>query len=206
MNPLIFLVLLGICLSAQSQMSKDAERARISNERSVLEAGFSREEAACYPQFLVNGCLDEVQVRRRGALADLRRQEIVLNDQERKANGAEQIKKTEDKDLPKKQQQAVDKRAEALKDFDDRMAREQQKNDARASAETNVKSKLDAAAMRDKKTQDKQTIRAAKQVTAAEEVKKYDQRLEKARERQARIAKEKASQVKQPANPLPVPK
>ena len=205
MNKLFVLVLLFVSFAVQSQTSNDAERQRISNERSVLEAGFSSEDTACYKKFLVNRCLDDVKARRGEALADLRRQEILLNDQERKAKGAEQVKKTEEKDSPEKQQQAADKRTDALKDADDRVAKDQRKATDRATATANEKNKLKEAATRTKNAQDKQTSRAAKQATTADEVKKYQQRLEKAQDRQARLAKEKASQTKPSAAPLPVP-
>ena len=68
-----------------AQTSNDAERLRISKERAVLEAGFHRKDAACYQKFMVNNCLDEVKIRRQEALTDLRRQEISIDDQERKA-------------------------------------------------------------------------------------------------------------------------
>lgn len=205
MNKLFVLFLLFVSFSVQSQTSIDAERLRISNERSVLEAGFSGEDTACHKKFLVNRCLDDVKARRGEALADLRRQEILLNDQERKAKGAEQVKKTEEKDSPEKQQQAADKRTDALKDEDDRVAKDQRKATDRATATANEKNKLKEAATRTKNAQDKQTSRAAKQATTADEVKKYQQRLEKAQDRQARLAKEKASQTKPSAAPLPVP-
>ena len=205
MNKLFVLVMLFVSFSARSQPSNDAERARIKDERAALEISSSREDAACYKNYLVNRCLGDVKARRSDALADLRRQEISLNDQERKAKGAEQVKKTEDKESPEKQQQAVDKRGDALRDFDDRMARDQQKNANRATSVANEKSKLADSATRARNAQDKQASRTAKQAASAAEVKKYQQRLEKAQDRQVRLAKEKASQTKSSAAALPVP-
>jgi len=155
---------------------------------------------------LVNNCLDEVKVRRRDALADLRRQEIVLNDDARKAKAAEQLQKTDDKSSPEKLQQEADKRAQAVKDFEDRMARDRQKNADRETLQAGEKAKSDAAAGRIKSNQDKATARAAKQPLQAEERKKYNERVEQAKDRQARYAREKASQTKAPAQPLPVPR
>ena len=188
-----------------AQTSNDAERLRISKERAVLEAGFNRENAACYQKFLVNNCLDEVKVRRQEAFTDLRRQEISIDDQERKAKGAEQLQKTEDKASLEKQQAEADKRAQALRDSDARMEREQQKNADRLKLESNEKSNLETAAAKAKDAQNKQAGRTAKQAAAAEEVKKYNERLEKAKERQARIAKDRAGQSSPSASPLPAP-
>ena len=192
-------------ISVGAQALGDVERLRIGKERTSIEASFASEDAACYKRFLVNDCLNDVKVRRADALTDLRRQEILLNDQDRKAKGAEQVQKTESKDSPEKQQQAADKRAEARRVFDDRMAREQVKSQTRAASGASEKSKLEEAKSRAKSSQDRQASRSAKQAASAEAVNKYKQRLEKSQEREARLAREKASQTKAPANPLPVP-
>ena len=130
MKKWIAFTLLLICIGAQAQTgsdaSRDAERLRIGTDRSRLEAVFALEDTACYTRFFVNSCLDEVKVRRREVLADLRRQEIVLNDEARKSKAAEQLQKTEDKSSPEKLLQEAQKRAQAAKDFEDRMAREKQ--------------------------------------------------------------------------------
>ena len=205
---LLFGLLASLLLSSATvlaQTSNDVERLRISSERAAFEAGFNLEDSACYQKFLVNNCLDEVKIRRRDAMADLRRQEISINDQERKARGAEQVQKTEDKASPEKQQQEADRRAEAMRDFEARMAREKQKNTDRLKLESNEKSNLETAVARAKGAQNKEAGRTVKQAAAAEELKKYNERLEKAKERQARIAKDKASQANPSANPLPAP-
>ena len=188
---------------ALAQTGSDAERERISAERSRLEATFTREDTACYKKFLVNNCLDEVKIRRRDALADLRRQEIVLNDEARKAKGAEQLQKIEDKSSPEKLQLEADKKAQAVKDFADTMARDKQKNADRITLQAGEKANAEAAASRVKNNQDKQARAASKQAAATEELRKYNERQAQAKERQARYARDKASQAKTPAQPLP---
>ena len=203
---LLLLITGTLCsVGSHAQMTADAERLRIGTERARLEARFKREDTACYKKFLVNNCLDEVKVLRREALADLRRQEISLDDQERKIKGAAQIQKTEDKASPEKQQQDADRRAEALKEYEGRLEREKQKNAGRATAQSNEKANADAAAGRVKSSQDKAGARASKQAATVEEVKKYNERQEKAKERQARYAKDQASQTKPGSKPLPTP-
>ena len=197
---------LGILIAgsvALAQTGSDAERERISAERSRLEATFTREDTACYKRFLVNNCLDEVKIRRRDALADLRRQEIVLNDEARKAKGAEQLQKIEDKSSLEKLQLEADKKAQAVKDFADTMARDKQKNADRITLQAGEKANAEAAASRVKNNQDKQARTASKQAAATEELRKYNERQAQAKERQARYARDKASQAKTPAQPLP---
>lgn len=205
MKKWIVSALLVACFGVQGQTRSGAERLRISTERSKLEAAFALEDTACYKRFLVNSCLDEVKARRRDALADLRRQEIVLNDEISKAKAAQQLQKIEDKLASEKLQHEADKRAQAVKDFEDRMARDKQKTADRETLQTVGKAKSEAAAARIKSNQGKEAARTAKQIAAAEELKKYNERQGQAKERQARYARDKASQAKRSAKPLPVP-
>jgi colicin import membrane protein len=68
-----------------------AERERIRDTRASQQALFTSQEAQCYARFAVNDCLIEIRARRRLVLGDLRRQEILLNDAQRKRRGAEQL-------------------------------------------------------------------------------------------------------------------
>ena len=67
------------------------ERERIQQTRASEQAKFVAQEAQCYARFAVNDCLREVRSHRREVLGDLRRQEISLNDAQRKRRGAEQL-------------------------------------------------------------------------------------------------------------------
>ena len=191
--------------SATPLGTTDAERARINAERLKLETGFSLEDAACHKKFLVNSCLDGVKVRRRETLADLRRQEISLDAQERHLKGAEQIRKTEEKSSPLRQQEAADRRAEALTEFQARQERAKQKNEDRVATDAEAKSKTEAAVGRAKGSQDKAAARAGKQSASAEEVRKFNERVAKAKERQARHDRDQRSHTKPASKSLPVP-
>lgn len=189
--------------AALAQTGGDATRTRISEERSRLEATFTLEDTACYKKFLVNNCLDEVKVRRRDALADLRRQEIVLNDEKRKTKAAEQLQKTEDKSSSEKLQLEAEKKSQAAKDFADATVRDKQKNTDRITLQAREKANAEASASRVKSNQDKQARIASKQATVTEELRKYNERQAQSKERQARYARDKASQTKPPAQSLP---
>lgn len=217
-KPLLRAILLIVNFAAQAQVavttapadaalqpSPDAERARITTERARLESAFTAKNAICYQKFLVNDCLDAVKVTRRERLADLRRQEVSLDAQDRRARGAEQIRKTEDKASPEMQQREADRRADALKDFDARIEREKQKNAVRADAKANEKSSAEASVNRIRSSQDKTAIRATKQSTAAEEARKFTDRQDKAKERQARQERDQLNKTKPAAKPLPLP-
>lgn len=185
-------------------MTPDAERARINAERTRLETGFNLETAACYEKFLVSHCLDNIKLRRREALADLRRQEIALNALERKAKAAGQVRKTEEKSSPENQQQDAEKRAAALADFQIRMDREKQKNAARTGTQANEPANSKALAERVRGQQEKAIARNSKQAAVPEELRKFNERQEKAKERQIQRDRDLLNQAK-PTQRLPAP-
>ena len=74
-----------------------AEHARIRTEREDAQTRFLAQDVQCYQRFAVNDCLGEVRTQRRAVLADLRRQEISLNDTQRKRRAAEQLLRADDK-------------------------------------------------------------------------------------------------------------
>lgn len=185
--------------------NSDTERARISAERARLEAGFLTEDVACYKKFAVNSCLGMVNTRRREALADLRRQEILLNDEERRIKGAEQLRRTEEKSSPEKQQEAATSRAKALEDAQSRLERDKAKQLERATVPSKAKANSEASAAKLKNNQQKAQARTEKQAAAAEEAKKFNERQKESRERRAQHESERAKQVKPPAKTLPLP-
>lgn len=185
--------------------SIDAERERISAERTRLEAGFLMEDAACYKKFAVNNCLRDVNSRRREAMAGLRRQEILLNDEERKIKGAEQIRKTEEKSSAEKQQEAADRRAKAFEDYQSRLEREKEKQQNRADAQAGEKASSEASANKLGNKQQKTQARTDRQAAAAEEAAKFDARQKEARERRAQHDSDQLKRTKPPAKSLPLP-
>ena len=188
--------------AAAPPMAPDAERVRINAERTRLETGFNLESAACYKKFLVSNCLNDIKLGRREALADLRRQEIALNALERKTKAAGQIRKTEEKSSAENQQQDAEKRAAALADFQIRMDREKQKNAAHAEAQASGPANSKALAERVRGQQEKAIARSSKQAAAAEELRKFNERQEKVKERRIQRDLDLLNQTK-PAQPLP---
>ena len=211
-----YITTLGVLASAQTGTpssppspqiagSTEAERARISADRARLEAEFLTEDVACYKKFAVNNCLGKVNTRRREALADLRRQEISLNDEERKIKGAEQLRQTEEKSSPEKQQEAAASRAKALEDARSRLERDKGKQQERAAAPSKAKANSEASAAKLKSHQEKAQARSAKQAAAADEAKKFNDRQKESEARRKQHESERAKQVKPPAKSLPLP-
>ena len=183
----------------------DAERAKIGVERTRLEAGFLAENHACHEKFAVNSCLRKVNARRREAMAELRRQEVALNDEERRIRGEQEIRRIEEKSSPENLQQAADQRTRAGEEYQLRLAREKEKQQARASASSPEKAARDASAQRLVDSQNKAQSKAEKQAAAAGEARKFDERQKQAQERRAQHEKDQLARPQPPARSLPLP-
>jgi colicin import membrane protein len=205
-----FSLLASLCVGTAAQTagapaSPDAERTRIAAERSRLEAGFLIENAACYERFFVNSCLDDVNSRRREAVATLRTQEILLNEQERKLKGAEQIRKIEEKASAENQQIEAERRATAAADYQSRLKGQTEKQQSRTKAQAAEQANSEARASRLQAKQQKQQARSAKQAAEAAETARYEARQKEAENRRAQNAREQLQRAKPAAEPLPVP-
>lgn len=182
-----------------------ADRARINAERASLMAGFLAEDSACYQKFAVNNCLDRVDVKRREAMANLRRQEILLNDQERRVKGAAQLRKLEEKSSPEKQQDAEASRVKSLADDQSRVARKEKKSDEQQKTLSGEKAAKQASAERLRNNQRKKQARIDKQSGDAEAAEKFNARQKEAQNRRAKHDSERAKAAKPAANSLPLP-
>ena len=65
------------------------ERASLAAQRQASSQAFDQEEQACRNRFAANDCANDVQARRRDALAPVRARELGLADQERQQRAAE---------------------------------------------------------------------------------------------------------------------
>jgi colicin import membrane protein len=191
--------------TAEVPANPDVERARIASGRARLESGFLTEDAACYKRFFVNSCLDDVNGRRRESLAALRTQEILLNEQERKLRGAEQIRRIEEKSSAENQQREADQRARATTDSQSRLEGQKEKQQSRTNAQAAEQANSEARAGRLQANQQKKQARSVKQATEAAEAARYEARQKEADERRAQNAREQLQRAKPAANPLPLP-
>ena len=201
------LVMLGTVVFAQAEaqaVGPDAELARIGVERSRLEAVFLTEGRACYQRFAVNNCLDDVNERRREAMANLRRQEILLNEQERKRRGAEQIRKTEEKVSAENQQADAERRAKAASDYQSRVGQAKEKQESRTRDQDAEKVNSEARAARLRANQQKTQSRSARQADETAETAKFNARQKEAQEKRAQHESERLKRAKPPAMSLPL--
>lgn len=189
--------------------SQAAERARIAAERSRVEAQFQGAERACWGQFGVNDCLADARARRRAALADLRRQEILLNDAERKQRAAERLRAGEHRPDPA-QPSASAPKARDRGDRDAQAAQraaEQAAREAEHARRTKPKPKPPAATAADRADElaRREAERARRAEQAAANVQRRQAAERQAKERQEALQRRLAERHKPPAAPLPVP-
>jgi hypothetical protein len=199
-------LILPLALHAQDEQAEAVQRSRIAAERAQAEAVFQEKEKACYARFAVNDCLAEAKAQRRKVLADLRRQEVSLNDAQRKRRAAEHLRAIEERSSPEKQQREAQQRDKALADRQDREAAAARKAADRAASQASAPAK---AAQRQEQVVRRQSqasaARSARAEEAAKNLKMRQQRLAEAQERKASLDKRLAERKKPAAKPLPVP-
>jgi hypothetical protein len=181
------------------EASVAAERARIAHAREKVEAAYKTEEKTCYGKFAVNDCLAKARTRRRGAMSDLRRQEIALNDLERKRKAAQRQGSIEERNA------AARRPASEPSDAD----RELRANERAAERAKQAASAPERAAERDRQVQkrraDIQADTQRRNEQAARNVKEHEQRLAESREREQRMKSRLAERKKPPASSLADP-
>ena len=203
MNKAIFFLLVNLLAGAvEAQTTMDGQRLRIAAERASLQASFDLQSAACYKKFWVNNCLDDLKAERLGVMSDLRRQEVALNDLERKAKGAEQLQKLEEKASAVNQLDQQNERADLAKRAQTRAERE-----AKKSAATPPPKNVSAEQSQQDRQARKRSSGLAKQSEVASNVEKYEAKQIKAEARRAKKLRDLeakiAQKIQKPASPLP---
>ena len=191
--------------SSVEQQLGDTQRLAIDAKRQQLQSGFAAEDAVCYSRFAVNNCLRDVDARRKASLADLRRQDVVLNDQERKRRGAEEIQRIETKQTGVSQQELAEKRAKIFSEYELRtQAFDQRQREKKSNADVE-RAAIQASANRLKTAEAKAEARRRKQADAPHEAAKSRARQFEAEKRRAEHAQQQAANQPDRAKSLPVP-
>jgi hypothetical protein len=191
-----------------------AERARIQAERGAAESRFAEAQKSCRAKFAVNDCLDKATRAHNAVLSELRRQERVLNDADRKRRAAERQKEVDERQSPERQQDAAEKRARALAEQKEREERAADKAAKRASDEAEraqrpPRSKLAASAPGPQGAPRTPTAPRSHGPSAEEAAKNratYEARQQEAVQHKAEVAARIARRAKPAASDLPAPK
>lgn len=177
---------------APAAMDSEGERSRIQAERAREAARYQSEEAACYARFAVSDCLRKARAQRREVLDKLRRQELVLNDAERKRKAQEQLERIKEKSSAQRMEEEAARRREAREAQQEREERARQKAAASGTAQPG-------------RVGVKKTIEPARSKEAlAEEQKQYNDKLKEAQEHRASREKSNSEKSGTSSKPLPV--
>ncbi|TWO66985.1 hypothetical protein FN976_25990 [Caenimonas sedimenti] len=219
---LLPLLLLALAFTAPSRAAEEdasREREQIRAARATVQSQYAAEEQACHRRFAVNDCLDKAKKVRNDALADLRRQELALNEASRRRKTEERRREIDERSSPERLEAAERRRQEALAAQREQAAQKAEQAARRASdaAERAAKAagrevkpvpaapgpaasgravEPRAGALRTPQPQGGEAAR-----NRAE----YEARIKDAQDRKARILQRKAERAKPPASSLPTP-
>ncbi|HTH80725.1 MAG TPA: hypothetical protein VL593_17260 [Ramlibacter sp.] len=188
---------------AQDDASVAAERARLKDAREKVEAQYVAEEKACYGKFAVNDCLAKARAKRRETLGDLRRQEIALNDAERKRKAAERQRSIEERNTQQRERDSAGQQSQSQQD------RALHANERAASRAAQAASAPERAAEREKQVREKEAQMKAsarqREQDAATAAKEHDKRVVEAKEHADKLKEREAQRTKPPASALADP-
>ena len=212
-------------IKAEHEQSVKVERDRINAERAKINKQYDVDRAACYKKFAVSGCIEDLQVKRREVLDDLKRQEILINDEERRRKAAERLESIENKQSGDARQERDEKAANEQAKSEEKAAKRAQKDATRAlprpqgaertlpsrSGPTPEQAKANEEALRHKQERHAQemNIRAERAANAAANEREFAQKQQEAAEHRERTLQRDAERVKtgkgSKAKPLPDP-
>jgi colicin import membrane protein len=190
--------MLGAAPAQADNADAGRERERIKSERQAADARFAAEQQACGARFAVNDCIDAARKLRRDQIADLRRQELSLDEADRKRRASERLRQIEEN----ARQEAVsdERRAQAQADQREREARAAEKS-------SKQQARLDSAAGAGPRERTPQGA-LGPQPTASEAAsnrRAQEAHIAESQERKKRLESRRAERAKPAASSLPVP-
>lgn len=89
--------LLALAMPAPAEPGDADERQRIAKERAAVDQRFQAAQQACEARFASTACLDQARAERRGALEQLRREQLLLDTAQRRQRAADRLRRIQDK-------------------------------------------------------------------------------------------------------------
>ncbi|HEX2547523.1 MAG TPA: hypothetical protein VHL79_21750 [Ramlibacter sp.] len=211
----VVLLALAAVAPAWAQVADDSvERARIGAERKAADDKFAEAKRACNAKFAVTDCVNKATREHNAVVSELRRQERVLNEAERKQRAAQAQREIDERNSPERRKEAEDKRLRALEEQKEREARAAEKKAQRAEDDAERAKKGPRAPRIAEGHQGPQGSPRAPEppkgpsVTPEEAAKNraaYEERLRQAAQHKAEVQARIAKRAKPPASALPVP-
>ncbi len=172
------------------------QRARILQERKTIETRFAQDEVACYQLFAVSDCLTQRRREKRDQVADLRRQEVLLNLADARARGAEQISRREGRISTEQLVKDADRLAQEQATQQQRLERMDERIAARQQAMTQEAENTRQQMARESQKRQEDAQREARRADEAANQRAYDERQLRVQQKpQARLKREEAPET-----------
>jgi colicin import membrane protein len=116
---------------------EQAERVRIKSERAQIKENLAQQREVCYQKLAVTPCLNEARDQHSQKMRDLKRQEVALNDVQRKRAAADRVKALDQRTSPEVQLKRTEDRGKAMQDSsvrEESRAQRQVEREAKKSA------------------------------------------------------------------------
>jgi colicin import membrane protein len=209
----------------QVMSAEQQERQRIEQERKQVQAEHDAKRVQCYQRLAVTACVNAARDERNTKLSDLKRQEVTLNDLQRKRRAAERVGAMEKQTSPQAQEAQALQRAQAIQGQQQREAEQQRKQKAhqdklkQASEANPTSSNSPRATLRQPKSapapqgkpraEREAKLRPSQQPGRAEKIaqsqRAADEREQALLKRRQDMQKRMQDQKKPAAAPLPIP-
>jgi colicin import membrane protein len=196
---------------APSLQTSGSIRDVIAAQRQAVERKHAAEVAACYQQFFVNECSADARRKRNEAMAEFKRQEVMLNDEARRVKTAEQVGKREERLSVERQEAAAQQRNERTDQARQRQQAQGQREDERQQAhraepsgqgDRQTKSVPKGAPKEVRKAQPP-AMPMARVPDAQSSMNEFNLKQQEAAQRKADLEKSRSERTKPLASPLP---
>ena len=182
-----------------------AERARLTAERTAVDKAFNDQRAVCFKRFAVEECLAQSRTQKRTALDNIKRQEALLNDAERKRRGGAALNRLDEKSSAGRAADAAAQREKAAKDKQDRDQRAASHATSRAGTAAQEAENVRQYESKQREHAEHLTKQAGRNAEAPAEVKRQEEKVRKAEAHRAEVEKKNAERTKPRSAPLPPP-
>jgi hypothetical protein len=186
-------------------MDFEAERARLSQERKVIDERFAAEQAVCYQKFAVEGCLEDSRRRRRTATENIKRQEAAMNDFERKRRGAAALDRLEEKKTSPRPQDTATEQEKSQKSQQEREQRAADHAQDRARMASETAEKQRQFEQKQQAHAENQAQAASRRAEAPVNRAAHERKLEQAEKHRLDRERRNAENTKPRSAPLPTP-
>jgi colicin import membrane protein len=196
----------GAAVAAGSIPNADGEKVRLERERAVIERQYASDRTHCYQQFEVNQCLVDAQRRQSVLLTELKRQERLLNAEERKRKAGAQVQKLEERSSLANQGTSASERERRASEQVERQARATSKVVGQPQAVGRNKSDARVSNVARGGVSDSRASPKVNTVESEKKLMEYNKKQQEAAERKADIEKrrrDRPSPLAAPLSPLP---